>query len=268
MVVFDKCPVCGYERFNNIYKVKWSGSKFVRCSCCKLIFQNPQEDRERTDSRYGDDYFRYELNNETNFFGLIKATLNDFNIENLLPAGSDVLEVGCATGLFLKYMNGLGYRSVGVELCKESAEYGIKTHNVQIINNRLENIDFADKKFDFVHFSHLIEHLNDPAEFLGIIYRLMKPGAIALITTPNSTGLFAGVYKEDWRCIVDDHLFLFNKSNLRLLLQSAGFKVSGIKTWGGIPSGAAPKIIKKSFDKIVKLTGIGDVVAILVTKPY
>jgi 2-polyprenyl-3-methyl-5-hydroxy-6-metoxy-1,4-benzoquinol methylase len=265
MKSFGKCPVCDGEAFKKTYNKKWHSSSFVRCDGCGLVFQNPQEDPVKTISRYGEEYFKYEKENEHNFFRLIEMTINDFEILKLLPAGADVLEVGSATGLFLKFMKEKGYKPVGIEICGDSANYGIKQYGVDIINCSLEDAVF-DRRFDFVHFSHLIEHLNDPFNFLKKVYDLLNDKGYALITTPNSSGLFASYYDEDWRCIVDDHLFLFNKKNLEKLLVKTGFKIIKSMTWGGIPAGKAFHPLKRTFDRFVKFAGVGDVVCFLVSK--
>lgn len=263
---FEKCPVCDEMVLKPVYQLKWKRSGFHKCRKCSLIFQNPQEGFEDTAKRYNSDYFDYEFTNETNFFELVKKTITDFDVLSILEKGASVLEIGCATGLFLKFMEDCGYNAAGVEICKESAEYGIKKYGVNIINKTLYEAGFKEKSFDFIHFSHLIEHLNDPKDFISLVYRLLKPAGFIIVTTPNSSGLFSGFYNENWRCIVDDHLFLFNKSNLSLLLKNNGFIIDDVLTWGSIPGGKSPKFIKSFTDKAVKLTGTGDVVSILAYK--
>ncbi|MCK4795817.1 MAG: class I SAM-dependent methyltransferase [Spirochaetes bacterium] len=262
----SKCPICSSKQQKKIFLEKWDSSSFVRCQKCNLIFQNPQENLNQTIDRYGSEYFKYELENQFNFFNLIKKTLDDFDIVKRLPKNASILEIGSATGLFLKYMDSMGFKSVGVEICKESVEYGIKEYAVNLLNKRLEDMNFDDASFDFIHFSHLIEHLNDPMSFLMLINRLLKDDGIAMITTPNSSGLFARYFMESWRCIVDDHLFIFNKNNLKQLFYKINYIILKEKTWGSIPAGKSNKIIKRFFDWFVKKIGQGDVVCFLVKK--
>jgi len=112
----------------------------------------------------------------------------------------------------------------------------------------------------------LIEHLNDPILFLKKIRELLAQDGYVLITTPNSSGLFAKYYSDSWRCIVDDHLYLFSKNNLKRLLERTGFKIVNLKTWGSIPAGGKSKMVKKILDRFVKIMNIGDVVSYLVIK--
>jgi 2-polyprenyl-3-methyl-5-hydroxy-6-metoxy-1,4-benzoquinol methylase len=263
---FQKCPICSNKNFKKIYNNNWQNSFFIKCKKCNLIFQNPQENFLDTINRYNEDYFNYELENQFIFFNLVKKTLDDFNIINLLPKNANVLEIGSATGLFLKYMDSLFFKSIGIELCKESVEYGKKAYGVNLVNGRLEDIKLKSESFDFIHFSHLIEHLNNPIDFLLNTYSLLKKNGYALLTTPNSSGLFAKYYKESWRCIVDDHLFIFNIKNLEKLLKKLNYKIIKYKTWGSIPKGKSNRVIKNFFDIFVKKTNLGDVICFLVQK--
>lgn len=263
---FKNCPVCGFNEFISVLNNKWKNSSYNKCLKCSLIFQNPQESIIKTKSRYNENYFKYELENQHNFFNLIKKTMDDFDILNILPEGASVLEIGSATGLFLKYMNENKFDAVGLEICRQSADYGKKNHKVNILNKTLEECKFKKNSFDFIHFSHLIEHLNDPINFLKIVNDITKPEGLIMITTPNSSGLFARIFKENWRCIVDDHLFIFNKKSLKILFKKTNFKISKIRSWGSIPKGKTLNIIKKISDHFVKLTNTGDVVCFLLKK--
>lgn len=263
---FTQCILCGNTRFSRVYKKKWENSNFVKCKACSLIFQNPQESLDTTKKRYQDSYFKYEVENQYNFFNLVKKTIDDFQVLPLLPEKARILEVGSATGLFLQYMDSLGYSSTGIEVCKESVEYGREHFKVNLLHTTLEESGLKPDSFDFVHFSHLIEHLNDPRSFLKTISSLLRKKGYVVVTTPNASGLFSGYYSEDWRCIVDDHLFLFNKSNLKKLFISEGFTIEKELTWGSIPKDTALSPFKKAADKLVKAFGWGDVVSLLVRK--
>lgn len=49
----------------------------------------------------------------------------------------------------------------------------------------LRGIPLASDAFDLVVSFQVIEHLEDPGPYLGAIRRLVRPGGVALITTPN-----------------------------------------------------------------------------------
>lgn len=263
------CPVCGSESF----KPHWDCGSFayVRCRGCGLRLQNPQPRREALAARYDAEYFAYEKQNEENFYGLMRRGLEDVRFfESLaptLPSPGSMLDIGCATGRLLRDFREMGWNTLGVEICTESAEYGKETHGVEIFNGTLESADLPDRRFSFIHASHLIEHVDDPAAFVREVYRLLIPGGLFVCTTPSADGFQARWFGSRWRSAIADHVTLFDGKTLRTLLQGAGLVVEKQKTWGGIAAGTAPKWIKNPLDRGAKIFGYGDVVLMAARRP-
>jgi SAM-dependent methyltransferase len=231
---------------------------------------NPQPEAQAVHQRYsGDSYLEYELTNENNFFNLGKQTLFDANISEIEKrAGPNrrVLEIGSATGALLEFLSWRGWKTQGVEISKEQAEYARKKRSLNISDLPLEENKFSSDYFSLVIASHLIEHLNDPASFVREVYRVLSPGGTFLVTTPNIGGFQAHIFGDKWRCAIFDHLYLFSTDTLKRLLTNEGFKIEKIVTWGGLAKGYAPLVIKKIFDVSAKLFGFGDVMLISVVK--
>jgi 2-polyprenyl-3-methyl-5-hydroxy-6-metoxy-1,4-benzoquinol methylase len=261
------CPLCGSGAWRPF--LACDGFGFVRCRDCAVVFQNPRPVFEDVRKRYGGDYFSYELTNESNFYGLMRLGMKDTGFAERaagLPGPRRFLDIGCATGMLIEAMHKEGWDVRGVDVCRESAEYG-KTHRgVDIFPGTLEEAHFPDGTFGVVHFSHLIEHVPDPRGFLGEVRRILAPGGIALITTPNIDGLQARLFGKGWRSAIADHLVLFSRRTLRRLVLESGFDVQRCVTWGGLAVGTAPVLIKRPMDKLAKKWGFGDVVMILAAK--
>ncbi|MCD6121062.1 MAG: class I SAM-dependent methyltransferase [Spirochaetales bacterium] len=262
------CNICGSESFKLLFKV--DSAQFVKCTNCGLVYQNPQPVFEDLKLRYSENYFRYEIENESNFYKLMKLGLEDIEFKkitkNITDREKTFLDIGCATGMLLENMRNNGWKTVGVEICDESAEYGRKNRNLDIRTGTLESVQFESGSFYTVHFSHLIEHLTNPRKFLREVYRILNPEGFAIITTPNIDGLQAQLLKSRWRSAIADHLYLFSKKTLYRLLSSTGFNIFKTVTWGGIAKGLAPNFIKQPIDRLAKRFGFGDVVLFLVNK--
>jgi SAM-dependent methyltransferase len=153
-----------------------------------------------------------------------------------------------------------------VEICAESALYGINTRRVPIFIGPLEQAAFQDNAFSFIHFSHLIEHVPDPYRFLSEVRRILAPNGFVIITTPNIDGLQARLFRSAWRSAIPDHLFLFSKKTLNRLLIRTGFIVHRTVTWGGLARGTAPDWLKRPVDRLAKKLGFGDVMLFLAGK--
>jgi SAM-dependent methyltransferase len=262
------CNLCGGRRHRKILQTR--DYTFVRCADCRLCFQNPQPVFDDLKVRYGQNYFEYELRNEENFFHLMKLGLQDirfFERTADLDQNRRFLDVGCATGMLLGYMRERGWAVQGVELCRESAEHGIRGKNIDIFIGTLEQAALPDSFFPAVHFSHLIEHVPDPRAFLLEVRRILAPGGFVVVVTPNIDGLQARLFRERWRSAIADHLTLFSKKTLRAMLVATGYQILQTVTWGGLAKGSVPTVVKRPVDFLAKRVGFGDVVLILARKP-
>jgi len=265
------CGLCGSSRYRRIWKS--GGIPFVKCRSCGLVYQNPQPVQEQLLGRYDEEYFDYEKENEANFLNLMKLGLRDvgfFGREAQIRASAEALgrtasflDIGCATGALIEYLGSSGWNAEGVEVCAPSARFGIEEKGLNIHIGTLEAAGFPDSSFDVVHCSHLIEHLTDPDAFIAETARILRPGGIVIIVTPDISGFQALLFRGGWRSAINDHMHLFSKKTLSKLLRKHGFVIQKSVSWGGLAAGTAPKLLKSAADRIVKPLGAGDVVCIM-----
>ena len=262
------CPVCNSEKEKQSLLYKYNAYSFKKCSICGLVLQNPQPVFKDISNRYDKEYFDYEIKNEEAFLSLMLMALSDVDFDSLDFSGlpKKILDIGCATGKFLYEFKNKGWDVAGIEICKEAAEYGNSRRNVNISNCTLEKACFPEKSFSVVHASHLIEHLNDPALFLREVYRILHDKGFFIIVTPNIDSFQNFIFKSNWRSAIADHLFLYSIKTLEKICSNSGFTLIKKGTWGGIPVGKAPALVKKLFDNLAKKTGYGDVMVMLFRK--
>ncbi|RKX73388.1 MAG: class I SAM-dependent methyltransferase [Spirochaetes bacterium] len=264
-----KCPVCGGKQFRRKWEIE--GASFVSCSDCRLILQNPQPFPTDLKARYDSEYFDYEMQNEESFFKLMMLGLKDADffekIVPTLPDKRNILDIGCATGRLLKHFKLAGWETAGVEPCVESVDFGNREYGVNIRAVTLENAEFSDSEFSFVHASHLIEHVSDPSAFVAEVVRVLLPGGVFVCVTPSFDGFQARLHGSSWRSAIPDHVTLFSKSTLTQLLKNSGLEVELVRTWGGLAVGSVPGWIKKIADVLAKKWNFGDVVLVLARKP-
>jgi len=74
----------------------------------------------------------------------------------------------------------------GVDISPEAVrlarEKGVKAYQLDVEENDLQ---FNDMFFDVVYCGELIEHVFNPDKVIRDIYRVLKNGGLAIITTPN-----------------------------------------------------------------------------------
>ena len=191
------CKICGSPESTEY--LKSDDYRFVQCRDCCFVYQNPVPVFSDLKERYMQNYFEYELQNEENFFSLMKLGLEDIGFDSM-PAGSfqnrNFLDIGCATGMLCAYIREKGWNVRGVDICKESAEYGKEKRGVDIFAGTLTEAGFPGSYFSFIHFSHLIEHVPDPAALLREVHRILADRGITVITTPNKDGFKARLFRN------------------------------------------------------------------------
>lgn len=103
----------------------------------------------------------------------------------LIDDRSTVLDVGCGDGTFMSFINKTKNCYVeGIEISREAANKAIKKgFNVYIRDLDLEGINL-DKKFDYIVFMEVIEHLKFPHRVLTEASSMARKGII--VTIPNS----------------------------------------------------------------------------------
>ncbi|MCL1815106.1 MAG: class I SAM-dependent methyltransferase [Treponema sp.] len=269
---FVPCTLCNSAAFVPHFTCTDSAAEqhrsfsYVRCIRCGLVQINPQPAAAAVISRYGGgNYLAYEQNNETAFLRLQELALRDagfFELErDLLSTDPTVLDVGCAAGSQLTMLKGRGWTVRGVEISGPQADY-CRKRGLEVSTLPLEENNFPGQCFDAILASHVIEHLNNPKSFVREAARILKPRGRLYITTPNITGLQGRIFGSRWRSAIFDHLYLFSKRTLCILLKSEGFTVEQVKTWGGLGAGTAPLPVKRLFDSLAKPLGFGDVMIV------
>jgi ubiquinone/menaquinone biosynthesis C-methylase UbiE len=102
-------------------------------------------------------------------------------------AHGDLLEVGCGEGrgIDLLMPRVRSYSAIDkIETALEKLRAKYPTGKF-ISGNIPPLAAYADNSFDCVFTFQVIEHIDDDRQFLKEIYRVLKPGGLLLLTTPN-----------------------------------------------------------------------------------
>ena len=287
------CNLCDGNSFKFLFTKKSVSShsyQVVRCRECSLVQVNPQPSAEVIQSYYGTSYFNIRSKRgydkylsssvEKQIISTYEKNLKDIsfaNIEKELFTKKEkprVLDIGCASGYFLKYMKDRNWETEGIELNKEMLLYGKKALNLDIKEADFLSYPFPNiktEKYDLITLWATIEHFNNPLKVLLKSYKLLDRGGYLIIST-CSYELLAKIFGKKWRFMnLPEHLYFFSIDNLYHLAHRSGFSIKKMKTYG---SGLTYKkdgtllyrIIKKVSDFLIKLFGLGDMVVLILEK--
>lgn len=158
------------------------------------------------------------------FFPIKTAIDRDFrHLPKRKNASMRLLDVGCGNGSFLSKAEQFGWIVEGVDFDSRAVQFA-NERNINVALGGIEIYENRDNLFDFITVSHVIEHLHDPSGFLSSCYRILKPGGIVWIETPNIESESHRVFGSNWRGLeAPRHLVLLNHNSLHMLLKAAGF---------------------------------------------
>jgi SAM-dependent methyltransferase len=107
-----------------------------------------------------------------------------------LPRGGTTLEIGCGTGGLLVAAARSGRSIVGIDIAsrwlvvarRRLADRGL---HVPLAAAEAERLPWPDATFDAVVADSVLEHLDDPARALREWRRVLRPGGVLVVWSPN-----------------------------------------------------------------------------------
>jgi SAM-dependent methyltransferase len=236
----DLCRVCGNDKLTlhskgtehaldlhafGSSRTKLSVGDILRCDACGFAFTRARPDGERLAELYRDlDADVYEAEAR----GRLKTARRHLEIlhKYAAPPGR-LLDVGCASGLFLNLAADAGWEGVGVEpstaLC-ERAQRELKGR-AEVFHGVLQTASIPASSLSVVTMWDVLEHVPHPREFLALSSSLLKGGGRMLLNVPDFDSLQARVFKRSWPLFLPEHLNYFNRASLKLLAKSASLEL-------------------------------------------
>lgn len=145
-------------------------------------------------------------------------------IEPLAP-GRRLLDVGCSCGFFLETALRHGFDPYGIEFSAKAIGAAAESVRPRITLGDAEQLlSRAEEPYDVVAAFDILEHMRDPLAFVTTLRRLLRPGGLLVLTTPDTDHILRRIMGCRWPMLqAYQHLFLFSRRAMRLLLEEAGF---------------------------------------------
>ena len=176
------------------------------------------------------------------------------HIRKNVPVGSVILDFGAGEGAMSQRLVDSGYKVIAIDMDIEHFKL-TDVEFFQVNFNKTEEIkqtlDKYNSYFDAIIGIEVIEHVENPWEYIRMVKSMVKDNGYIFISTPNITNwlsrfkfLFTGRFMGfDTDSLSYGHISPISEFELRLILETAGFK--NIKIYKG---GASPTIwVTKNF---------------------
>jgi 2-polyprenyl-3-methyl-5-hydroxy-6-metoxy-1,4-benzoquinol methylase len=226
------CNACGKDSADLL--IEKDGFDVVRCRGCSLIYVgNPPDDAQRARMYSFEAGYHKELKDDqaSEAFHAREAAMNLAVLRRHVQNGR-LLDIGCSTGLFLKAARAIGWAGQGLEYSPDSSRIAREVEGLNVKTGELTEDTYAPHSFDVVTMWDVIEHVPDPRRTLQLISRIVAPGGLLVLKTPDADGLFPrwslmlAARLRYWRhAEPPGHLFQFSTRTLSAMAEAAGFEV-------------------------------------------
>jgi 2-polyprenyl-3-methyl-5-hydroxy-6-metoxy-1,4-benzoquinol methylase len=181
------------------------------------------------------------LRTKTDEFLEFNQVLREYRWKEILPYlfWDTVLDVGCGNTYMIEQMCASEKRDIwGIDpdpIGLEKAKKKVPAGNFYLTT--LEEFD-SPRKFKTIVCSHVIEHTDDPLEFLKAACRNLSSHGLLILTCPNALSLhkriseIAGIsepFKPSATDIMQGHKHIFDRLKLEALVRAAGLRIGDTK---------------------------------------
>jgi len=238
-----KCQLCDSQDISRLYELR--EYNILKCRNCHLVFTEPlyinlvelysaeyfEEFQVKFFSKCHEDYAKYKeeprLANFQQGLALIMSS----------KEAGRILDVGCATGVFLDMAKNKGWEPYGVDISEYASNYAKEKFGIKVDTKELQDINFPSAYFDVVTMWDTIEHVPNPRQILEECLRILKDNGLLFILTVDENSLIprladilykitGGKLKKPIKLVHPiHHITHFSKQTLTQMLRETGFEI-------------------------------------------
>ena len=149
-----------------------------------------------------------------------------------------LLDLGCGDGTNLTWLNEFAESLYGSDYnALRLARARARMPNARLFMGNILDYPVVDDFFDVVLFNHVIEHIPDDRAALETAYRILAPGGLLVLGTPNEGSWWWQLaYKRAPEIRrTTDHVHFYTAETIGRKMEQAGFKVFEVKHLGWGP---------------------------------
>lgn len=162
-----------------------------------------------------------------------------------IPPPARLFDLGCGNGAFTNKLGLLGYEVVGVDPSEIGMAHAVPANDKVKFSfgSAYDDLATVHGVFDAVVSLEVVEHLYSPAKYVETIRSLLKPGGMAVISTPyhgylkNLALAVAGNWDAHHGSLWEGgHIKFWSPESLRKLFEMAGMRQTSLVRVGRMPA--------------------------------
>ena len=211
----------------------------VQCMGCDLVMSNPQDDPDTLVRVYaGNVDSAYEAEHENRR----RAALRHLAlVEKYQAPPARILDVGCATGIFVSTAQQNGWRATGLDASEWMITAGRQRCPMATFRiGTTDQVAFPAHSFEVITLWDVLEHVPAPLATLERVRDWLAPEGWLFLSLPNRASLPVRVMGSSWVLLLREHLWYFSPATMEKILARAGFEL--VRT--------QPKLVQFSFANV------------------
>lgn len=243
-----KCKICGNAKGWMVVSThdkpdkyeKWVGlssicRSWVKCFKCGFLHQVRNYPLWQLEHIYKDGYrdpkFRGESIAEA--FNRLYRVENSENEQRYIwfamhvkySDSKKILDIGSGIGLWPKLLHDAEYEVICIEENRSSIDFINQKLAIKCYRDNF--LDLGKDKFDTVSLIHVLEHMEDPDQFLRKVRRKIRQGGYLFVEIPDAEEFdYLPIDHDEFNSC---HVSFFDMPNLYRLLDRGGFRVTHLQ---------------------------------------
>jgi 2-polyprenyl-3-methyl-5-hydroxy-6-metoxy-1,4-benzoquinol methylase len=232
----DKRVFVGHDRLQNLP----GEFQVVKCQTCGLMRTDPRPTPESMGFYYPETYAPYQTTRvspvtgqtASTFRQSVRATIRRFvnlQVDSIPPLNPGrMLEIGCASGMYLHRMANEGWQVEGVEFSEQAAA-AARALGYHVYTGPMESAPAPDQPYDLVAGWMVFEHLHEPVRVLRKIHSSTNSKAWLTLSLPNAGCFQWSLFRNRWFPLqLPNHLYHYTSGTLTRVLDEGGWEVRKI----------------------------------------
>lgn len=198
-----------------------NGYALLRCNQCQTVIVDPYPTEDKLAEHYTD-YHKNDSYGKKKQSKLRRARRRVKRMLREMRSGNKFLDVGCNLGYTAEAARELGLKAYGIDIDPVAIEIAKKSFPKTAGFEQITIEDMARRgdKFDLVYCSEVLEHVGGSEGFIEAVAKVMNPGAILYLTTPDAGHWRVPKSFSSWSMVCPpQHVTYFSREGLRRIFE-------------------------------------------------